>query len=116
MEIEKYVIVSIETLATLPTPTAAALRACGTGWEGPEGVEIAVDFDCEYTPSRDGGWDGPDEPADVAFTVRAGNVRLTADEVAALWPDDAALHRAVLEEVEEALAGLDRDFDPCDVY
>lgn len=116
MQIEKYVIVPLSVLATLRAETAAALRACGTGWEGPEGVEIAVDFDCEYTPSRDGGWDGPDEPATVAFTVRAGTVRLTAEEVNALWPDDAALHRAVLEEVEEALAFSERDFDPCDLY
>ncbi len=117
MQIEKYVIVSIETLATLRAETAAALRACGTGWEGPDGVEIAVDFDCEYTPARRGGWDGPDEPATVDFTVRAGNVRLTDHEVAALWPDDAALNRDVLAEVEGALADSEeRDFDPCDLY
>jgi hypothetical protein len=116
MEIEKYVITTLTTLNGFRPELAAALRDGATGYEEGGEIELAVDFDCDYSPARAGGWDGPDEPATVDFTVRAGNVRLTDHEVAALWPDDAALNRDVLAEVEGALADSEWDFDPCDLY
>lgn len=116
MEIEKYVITTLTTLNGFRPELIAALRDGATGYEEGGEIELALTLDCTYTPARAGGWDGPDEPADVAFTVRAGTVRLTDHEVAALWPDDAALNRAVLAEVEGVLADSERDFDPCDLY
>lgn len=109
MEIEKYTITAITTLATFRPELAAALRAGATGYEEGGEIELALDFDCTYSPARAGGWDGPDEPATVDFTVRAGDVRLTDEEVAALWPDDAALNRDVLADVEEALSFAEDD-------
>lgn len=116
IEIEKYVITTLETLATFRPELAAALRDGATGYEEGGEIELAVSLDCEYSPARAVSWDGPDEPATVDFTVRAGTVELRADEVAALWPDDRALAADVLAEMEEALSYSERDFDPCDLY
>lgn len=115
IEIEKYTLATLATLATFRPAVAAALRDGATGYEEGGEIELALSLDCEYSPARPGGWDGPDEPATVDFTVRAGTVRLTADEVAALWPDDRDLREEVLAEVAETLA-CERDFDPCDLY
>lgn len=109
MHIEKYTITAITTLATFRPELAAALRAGATGYEEGGEIELALAFDCEYSPARPGGWDGPDEPADVTFDVRAGTVRLTDHEVAALWPDDRALAADVLAEVEDVLAFAEDD-------
>ena len=113
IEIEKYVVTKLDGFRP---ELAAALRDGATGYEEGGEIEIELTLDCDYSPARAGGWDGPDEPATVEFTVRAGLVRLLDREVAALWPDDAALNRDVLDEVEGALADSERDFDPCDLY
>ena len=109
MEIGKYVITTITTVTAFRPALAAALRAAATGYEEGGEIELELALDCEYSPARAGGWDGPDEPATVDFTVRAGTVKLTADEIAALWPDDAALAADVLTEVEDVLAFAEDD-------
>lgn len=109
MEIEKYTIIPTATLNAFRPALAAALRAAATGYEEGGEIELALSLDCEYSPARAGGWDGPDEPATVDFTVRAGTVKLTDHEVAALWPDDAALAADVLAEVEDVLAFAEDD-------
>jgi len=109
IEIEKYTITTLATLNGFRPELAAALRDGATGYEEGGEIELALLLDCTYSPARLGGWDGPDEPAEVSFTVRAGTVVLTDDEVAALWPDDAALAADVLAEVEETLAFAEDD-------